>query len=358
MTEPVNLILHIGTGKTGTTSIQSFLYANRRRLAELGYLYPRSPGLRRHSLLSLSVLDEKAVDRAPVWHRLDVAAPVLDFRETVRTELFAEIERAGLPGVLLSDEALFGARYPAVRRLQALVGQFTRSVRLVVYLRRQDDHVASRYQQVVKTGETRRLEERVKALDLSGFYDYYTRLAKWQSIMEPSSFEIRRFERDSFVEGSLLQDFLDAAGIEVRADELEQVAPLNESLDAESVELLRILNKFRVERGAKPAKIDNRSLIAQLQAATADAPGPTLTLSPKGLAEFMARWEDSNRRVAEEFLHEDGGVLFRSPRKTSNTTSDQIFDPARLDHFLPVLDLPEDQHAALRELVEQEASST
>ena len=38
------LTLHIGTGKTGTTSLQSFLRQNRPRLADAGWLYPRSPG--------------------------------------------------------------------------------------------------------------------------------------------------------------------------------------------------------------------------------------------------------------------------------------------------------------------------
>jgi len=58
---PVDLVLHIGTGKTGTTSIQSFMNANRSRLAELGFLYPRTPGKVRHTRISLSVLPEGPV---------------------------------------------------------------------------------------------------------------------------------------------------------------------------------------------------------------------------------------------------------------------------------------------------------
>jgi hypothetical protein len=39
----LDLVLHIGSGKTGTSSIQGFLHRNRDRLATLGYLYPRTP---------------------------------------------------------------------------------------------------------------------------------------------------------------------------------------------------------------------------------------------------------------------------------------------------------------------------
>lgn len=354
---PVDLVLHIGTGKTGTTSIQTFLHANRRRLADLGFLYPRTPGKTRHARISLSVLPEESVERAPAWHRQGYTSHP-DFREEVHSSLRAELAEAGLPRAILSDEALFGAKPVALERLRELTDDIARSLRLVLYLRRQDDHVASRYQQVVKVGETRRLVERVQALNLRGFYDYRAKLDRWQKAIEPTTIVVRRFERESFVAGSLHQDFLDAAGVDARADELRQVTQLNESLDAESVELLRILNLFRVQHhGATAGQIDNRALIERLRSVTAADPGPTLTLPPDMQDAFMARWEESNRAVAREFLGEPSGELFRTARKTSNTTSDQVFDPARLDRYLEVLELPEVDPVSLRALVVQEAAT-
>jgi hypothetical protein len=356
-THPVDLVLHIGTGKTGTSSIQSFLHANRDRLADLGFLYPRTPGKARHARISLSVLPEEAVERAPAWHRQGFTSHP-EFSAEVHSSLRAELAEAGLPRAILSDEALFGAKPVALERLRQLTDDIARSVRLVVYLRRQDDHVASRYQQVVKVGETRRLVERVQALNLRGFYDYRAKLARWQQTMEPTTLVVRRFERDSFVEGSLHQDFLDAAGVDARADDLKPVTLLNESLDAESVELLRILNLFRVEHhGATAGQIDNRALIERLRSVTAADSGPTLTLPPEMQDAFMARWAESNRAVARELLGDPSGELFRMPRKSRNTTCEQVFDPARLDRYLEVLELPEADHAPLRALVEREAAT-
>lgn len=212
--------------------------------------------------------------------------------------------------------------------------------------------MVSRYQQGIKIGRVLRLRERAEE-DLSSLYDYQARLRTLHRVLEPTEFVVRRFEPDSFVEGSLYQDFLDAAGIDVRADELEPVPPRNESLDAESVEFLRLLNLYRVEQeAATVGLIDNRTLVARLTGAST---GPVLTLPDRDLDHFMAQWEKPNRRVALDLVGDESGRLFRTPRKTHNTTTEQRLDPARLDHFLTVSEIPERAHAPMRRLAEREA---
>jgi hypothetical protein len=221
-------------------------------------------------------------------------------------------------------------------------------------LRRQDDHVVSRYQYRVQTGQTGRLEELVHHPSLSRIYDYYTRARTWQNVLQPSLFVIRRFERESFVHGSLYEDFLDSAGIGARTEDMTATKPAKESLDAESVEFLRMLNLLRVRDplAAAPLPPTNRPLVGRL---AAECDGPTLTMPPRFFDQFMLKWEDSNRRVALEFLGDSSGQLFRTPRKTRNTTTEQRLDPARLDYFLELLDIPEKSHGALRLLVNREA---
>jgi hypothetical protein len=83
--------------------------------------------------------------------------------------------------------------------------------------------------------------------------------------------------------------------------------------------------------------------------------GPQVTLPDADLDRFMDRWAESNRRVATELLGEPGGKLFTAPRKTGDTTTVQVLDPARLDHYLPFLEIPEEQHAGIRAIAEREA---
>jgi hypothetical protein len=225
-------------------------------------------------------------------------------------------------------------------------------LRLVAYLRRQDDHIVSRYAQGVKVGWVVRLRDWAQE-DMSGLYDYHARLSTWQRLVEPNEFVVRPFERERFVDGSLYQDFLDAVRIDAHAADLTQVPDRNKSLDAESVEFLRLLSLYRIEHeGATPGLIDHRPLLKRL---TQSSTGPTLTLPASVLDEFMARWKTPNRAVAREFVGDETGQLFRAPRKSHNTTTDQHLDPARLDHFITLLELPNVMHRALRRVAEREA---
>lgn len=353
LTQRVDLVLHIGSGKTGTSSIQHFLKQNRTRLARSGTLVPREPGEDRHVQLGLYIKSDEVLESRLSWKRLGFSSPA-EFRRDFRRRLVSEIEESGLSRVLMSDEGLYASSEPALGRLRELVDEIARSLRLVVYLRRQDDFACSRYQQSVKTGCVQPLSEWLQE-EKDWFYDYARLLERLDRILAPTELVVRRFERDRFVDGSLSQDFLVAAGVESHQEELTQVQNRNESLDAESVEFLRLLNLDRVEReGATPGMIDNRP---NVQILMKQSSGPTLTLPAPLLDAFMARWDESNREVAATFLDDPSGELFGMPRKTRNTTTEQWLDPDRLPHFFELLELPEHLHAPLRRLAEREAGT-
>jgi hypothetical protein len=349
--QPLELVLHIGSGKTGTSSIQRLMRRNRGLLLEHGVLYPSSPGPRRHVRFGLFFkADDELVETRPYQAQGHLSAEA--FRETFLAGLFGEIEAARPSTVVISDEALYGSDNASLGRLRSFTDEHAGRLRLVCYLRRQDDHLVSRYQQVVKTGETRTLAERTAVFDHRKTYDYAARLDTWARLLEPDAFVVRRFERGAFLDDSLYADFVHAAGLDVPPGDLTEVPSQNESLDAESVEFLRLLNLHLVQaEGAHVGMVNHRPLVARLAAGSA---GPTLTLPEADLDAFMSQWEHSNREVARRYLGEDD-VLFRVPRKTQGTTTDQRLDPDRLDHFLELTELREDLHAPLRRLAEDVA---
>ena len=352
---PVDLVVHVGTGKAGSSSIQRTMNVNRERVAAAGHLYVRTPGVARHTRLALYLKSDDALDLDPAWHRQKAGNPTV-FRRRFRRRLMAEIADSGLDRVIFSDETLFGSPTPMLEELRRLTDELGRSLRVVVYLRRQDDHLVSRYQQNVKVGEIRRLADRTLHLDLSSTYDYAERLARLERVLEPTELVVRRFERSAFRGGSLFDDFLGAAGIEVPVGDLEVSEDVNVSLDAESVEFMRLLNLRRVHsEGARVGVMDNRQLVRRL--AEAGSGGPTLTLPDADLDAFMERWREGNDQVARRHFAAADGVLFREPRRTTGTTAEQRLDPARLDHFLEVSEVPEELHIPLRILAEQEAGS-
>ncbi|MDZ5623107.1 hypothetical protein SFC88_19870 [Nocardioides sp. HM23] len=347
---PVDVTLHIGSGKTGTSTIQRVLRRNPEALRAAGLLYPRTPGKLRHTALGLFVRPDDELVRHGDWLTGGYDDPVA-FRRDFRRRFDREIARSGASGVVLSDEGLFSAGDRTIGRMGRLTSRLGGRVRLVVYLRRQDDHLISRYQQVVKMGEITPLTTWMQQ-DWVGTYDYYLRLSSWQAL-EPDAFVVRRFERERMVGGSLVTDFLDAADISVDEADLTHTEPRNESLGAEAIEMLRILNIYRVKHeGERPGLFGSHHHVVHLRGTDT---GPVLTLPGPLLDRFMASWADANRRVAQEFLGDESGDLFRSDRKTAGTTTAQRLDPARLDHYLELLEIPEEQHAAIRRIAEKEA---
>ena len=69
------------------------------------------------------------------------------FRKASPRQLLTEIELSGASHVMFSDEVLFGSSHFTLRRLGRFTGRLASDLRAVAYLRRQDDHMVSRYQQ-------------------------------------------------------------------------------------------------------------------------------------------------------------------------------------------------------------------
>lgn len=350
MRDQVDVVLHLGMGKTGTKTIQHLLRLSRPALAEHGVLYPVTPGPVRHTRFGLSFRSDEELDDMPAWRRMRAQSPER-FRRRVHRRLLEEIADADLPRVLFSDEALYGFSGPTLDRLRAFTDRLGGRVRLVVYLRRQDDHLVSYYQQVVKVGETQTLTEWCAAKDRSSTYNYARRLARWREVMgADAEVVVRRFEASAFRDGSLEADFLDAAGIEgVPAAPVDR---RNESLDAETVEFLRLYNLYEVEHpGAPGSGLDRQVLVGRL---VDHARGPALTLPGDALDAFMDRWHEANRAVAREYFGDE--ELFRDARKSTPTVQAQHLEPSRVDHYLELAELPPSMGADLRRIAVREAA--
>jgi hypothetical protein len=65
---PRDLILHIGTSKTGSTSIQRVLSTQRPALEAQGVFYPKSPGNERHEFLAVQAsTNRRHMLPPPLW---------------------------------------------------------------------------------------------------------------------------------------------------------------------------------------------------------------------------------------------------------------------------------------------------
>jgi len=241
----MKLILHIGTDKTGTSTLQRFLYENRAALRDQGFLYPES-------------LTFGAVQ--PACRKLPFIANAPDYvddfiraygltnprrRHQARARYCSAFDRdlkraSDCETTIISSEHLWTRlrTQDDLDRLREVVAPRFQEVTIIVYLREQTDYAVSRYSTAVKSGGTARSIPRPDQLRAN----YNDLLAFWADGFPFDRFEVRLFEPTALVGGDIVRDFAQSAGI--RLDKLKLPDKRNESLDRLGLEILRRVNKY------------------------------------------------------------------------------------------------------------------
>lgn len=314
----MTIFIHIGTEKTGTTYIQHFLDSNRRELLKQGYFFPRSPGKFTHTKLTAYAQDDNTFDDLRGFMKTRDSKEVVRFRGIFEQELLDEIKQCPAENVIFSGEHC-SSRLLTIReisRLKDLLDQVGDDIRVVVYLRRQDQFLLSTYSTWIKSGATgelklpspRRTRER---------YDFAELLSRWAEVFGASNLIVRPYNKDCFFGEDLLQDFAYYLGFEIGKNFVKP-SKLNESLDAETLEYLRNLN-FNM-----PGILDEGGPLMRsylLKFLTKISSKKSLTMDTNTLSEFLEQFEHSNQHVAECYLGGKNPNLF--PPYNEDTTKVQ-----------------------------------
>jgi hypothetical protein len=173
-------ILHIGTEKTGTTTLQHFLSTNRKELAARGFLYPRFCGAVNHTGLAVFALDPARRDPIEEPFGVRSEADVAPFRARLREA--ARLELADGATAIFSNEHCHSrlTHVGEVACLKALLDEFFDDVQICVYLRRQDQLAVSSYSTHLKAGGvSRNILPRTSAED--PYFNYDKSLSLWES---------------------------------------------------------------------------------------------------------------------------------------------------------------------------------
>ena len=303
MDSAVDLYLHIGTEKTGTTSVQKFFRTNRELLARNAVLYPTSPGNENHTGLTVAAQN---LSRHGPLRKLKGVNSIEDakmFRSTLMKELAAEFAGGPYKTAVMSGEHCSSRLLDdkEVQWLKDFLSPFFKNINIVVYIRRQDDYLLSTYSTSVKSGSTRELSMPPERLVRSR-YDHWDLLSRWARIFGSDRIICRKYEKSALKSGDIVDDFLAVTGIDPDSG-FTRPEDVNESLDAESLEFLRLFNKH-IPRISKEGLNPERDNIVPLLSRMSQ--GALITLGESELARFMGLFRESNRRVAEEYF---GGAL-------------------------------------------------
>ena len=213
--------LHIGVPKSGTSALQRYLgnHASDLEAQGLTYLAPK----RKKSGNDLAV----AINRGR------------DSLRDLSADLCNQIETCGTDQAILSSEMFYGIAPDVI--LNALPALAGRDVRVLVYLRRQDRYLESKFIQKSKNGRFRGdIWKYLRKFDGSGA-DFAAELAPWEAA--DVTVVPRICEPARLTGGSTVTDMLALAGLPAPDADAVAAAHENASPSAMRLELMQVLSE-------------------------------------------------------------------------------------------------------------------
>ena len=300
------LYLHIGTEKTGSTALQAVSGTNRATLKNHGIFYPKTPGERNHTKLTLFAADgPNALDLRRLA-RLFPDEAYESFKANFADELRSEIAANPCPRIYLSNEHLASRLRSTqeVSRLAAIIRPLADSVKIVVYLRPQPELFLSTYSTSIKAGRTKALEAPKK--DQHPRYNYEKMLSLWADVFGEENVIVRIYDRNTLAGHDVVKDFFSIMGYHPGPD--IQIPPtLNIRLDHDALLFLLEFNKYVppfLEESVNPDRGDIANALEE------KSKGPALAVPAAVLRDLARTYEESNARVARRFLGRSDGRLF------------------------------------------------
>ena len=235
-------IVHIGTEKTGTTSIQRYLYQNRAKLKGAGFHFLQCAGKKNNRALPAYCLDEHRRDD----YFRDRGIQTLEQRQEFQRRFIKafDSEICGLPQhvttVIISSEH-FHSRIRTeaeLDNLSKLLTPYFDEIKIVCYLREQATTCKSYYSTHLKSGGTQSFSEFLeRCRPENTYFNYHAMLANWERGFGFESLDVSLFLQERFLNGDLLDDFtakIDAALVgeldKPRAVENESLRPFGQAL--------------------------------------------------------------------------------------------------------------------------------
>lgn len=242
------LIFHIGSGKSGSTTIQNFLWKNVGRLNLQNFYFADFLGPHSQIWLPFLCFDEDNP-------RVSYALPFLSEDEDAQNYLTREKSKINkishlynwiyaLPddaNIVFSCEWLFDLKKNEIEKFKKIFNLGI-DVELIIYLREPISHLLSAWTQHVCNGF---YEEMMSPIDFltgqnSNLFDYKNHIENWEFFF-PGCINVRRFDRKFLVGEDVLLDFAHASGI--NWDEYFYHPPeLNKRISWEAQKILAAVN--------------------------------------------------------------------------------------------------------------------
>lgn len=322
----MQILLHIGQSKTGTSAIQAYMTLNRVQLSEQGVLYPTVTigGMRvdvgNHNSIADSLCGL-------------IQFPYLTAGQYFK-HIFAEAKRTAATRIVFSGEHFFGgepriwnvpdhaAFFAAYRqKVEALAIHLGKhDTKVLIYLRPQAEWLSSAISQTIRI-QGLLSDQQIYQNDRQFFemakpvLCYGKLLDIWSEVLQPSSIEVVPYDRKMLIKGSAIADFLQRAGLRgLRLPYGNVNLEVNESLTRECIEVKK---RFNLRQHSKSAERIAIRCLVQMSRKRGGA--TTYLLSPELLEDIRNFIEPENAVIESRF-----GTAAETLNALPNRTADPL----------------------------------
>lgn len=221
----MRIILHIGTGKTGTSSIQESLFRAREKLLENGILYPDIPGFTNQNFLAMAAAQGVPREyQAKLGYDLET---LIQESKKCWDMVKSDTEKAEAKTVILSGEYFFSHGSPTFwKNLISTKFGHKAEIEAICYVRAVESYYISAIQQYIKGGHNIHYPYTLPLFD---------RLEKWN---KSGRLTVREFSKGKLIDGDVISDFLETCELGQDIVPLNARKRVNETISAESMSII------------------------------------------------------------------------------------------------------------------------
>jgi len=320
-----SIILHVGTEKTGSTSIQNVLFANIKALKKQSILVPETLGHPCHFHLTTCSLE------AYPDHPLRTMLGVNDqqafevFKTKILQTLKAEIEESKCNRVLISDEHICAhlTRPGMMESYAQILSDIAPVTKAIIYLRRQDGYRLSLFSEAVKAGNLKAFDFDNPLAPFDVIPNRFNYLKILNSLSENFGYDKimpRIFRKDELKNGDSVTDYMDIAGIKTKGFDFDNRSS-NPSLNAAILKPLAKITSGLTSQDDADAKETVSHIVKQAQK---HMPGRGPKMHPDIHRAFLAKFDEMNEKIKTVYFPDRDEPIF------PNVDDDSDVDEATL----------------------------
>jgi hypothetical protein len=286
-----DLYIHIGTHKTGTTTIQHALNSSKRVLKkEKIVLIPRFP-------------------KSYILRNMDFYDPNLAIECTKYLEKQCKRYINKNYKLIMSYEGFSGDQYSGysntsiiAKHIKAITTKF--NTKIIVYIRRQDQFIQSLYTQYIHSGGYLNFSQFIEKHIKDKYFDWYEFINIWVEYYGKENVIVRPYAHQYFYKGDIIKDFGKILGSEyLKQSSIKMNSNMGYSRDA--VELARLVNPLI-------NKDENKYLRYILQSVSAKEPFKKYSYwTIKENKNWMSLYRQSNIKVNTDYFEGKCDELFK-----------------------------------------------